>query len=300
MPEHDSRFIRYLNKWIKQHGRRPALNEVIFQARGQPVDSVWHMKGLDPKSSERLGYPTQKPVALLERIIQASSNPGDIVLDPFCGCGTAVYAAEKLGRKWIGIDITHLAIALIEKRLRDAFPGIQFEVEGTPTDFDGAKDLAKRDKYQFQWWACSLVNAQPYGGKKKGADGGIDGQIFFTDVVNGKPAIKQIIVSVKGGVNITLTMLKDLIATVHHNKAEIGLFITLTPPTKPMLREAAKAGFYRAGNGREYSRIQILTIESLLSGRERPEYFDMSLGELTYRKAQKEAIEMGTQRELEL
>ena len=240
--------MRYLKKWIKKHGRTPEDDDVIFEAKGQPIDSVWHMKGLDPKSKERLGYPTQKPEALLERIIQASSNPGDVVLDPFCGCGTAVHAAEKLGRNWIGIDITHLAIALIEKRLRDAFSGIEFEVEGTPKDLEGAKDLAKRDKYQFQWWACSLVNAQPYGGKKKGADGGIDGQIFFTDFAGGKTAIKQIIVSVKGGANVSLTMLKDLIATVHHNKAEIGLFVTLTPPTRPMVREASLAGFYRAGN----------------------------------------------------
>ncbi len=109
----------------------------------------------------------KKPLALLERIINASSNPGDVVLDPFCGCGTAVEAAQKLDRQWIGIDITSLAISLIEKRLRDSFPGIQFEVIGTPKDLEGARDLALRDKYQFQWWACSLVNAQPTRAKRK-------------------------------------------------------------------------------------------------------------------------------------
>ncbi len=140
---------------------------------GKTVTNCWtDIK--QASGSESLGYPTQKPVALLERIIQASSNGGDVVLDPFCGCGTAVHAAEKLNRQWIGIDITHLAISLIEKRLRDAFPDIKINVEGTPKDLEGARDLALRDKYQFQWWACSLVNAQPYQVKKKGADGGID------------------------------------------------------------------------------------------------------------------------------
>src|SRR6185295_8197011 len=153
---------------------------------------------------------TQKPLALLERIIASSSNEGDVVLDPFCGCGTAVHAAQKLKRQWMGIDVTHLAISLIEKRLRDAFLGIEFEVHGTPKDAEGARNLAARDKYQFQWWACSLVNAQPFAGKKKGADGGIDGLIYFTDE---KALPKKIIVSVKGGENVGVTMVKDLIAT---------------------------------------------------------------------------------------
>ena len=139
------------------------------------------VKWLDA-DDEKLPYPTQKPVGLLERIIAASSNEGDVVLDPFCGCGTAVHAAQKLNRQWIGIDITHLAISLIEKRLKDAFKtGLAFEVHGTPKDPDAARDLATRDKYQFQWWAVSLVEAQPFQGKKKGADGGIDGLKFFGD-----------------------------------------------------------------------------------------------------------------------
>jgi site-specific DNA-methyltransferase (adenine-specific) len=261
------------------------------------VDSVWRIPCLQPASKEMLNYPTQKPVVILERLIQASSNPGDVILDPFCGCGTAVHAAQKLGRKWVGIDITHLAIAIIENRLKDAFTDIEYEVHGTPKDLQGANDLANRDKYQFQWWACSLVNAQPYQGKKKGADGGIDGQIFFTDLEKGKPTIKKIIVSVKGGNNVSLTMLKDLIATVQGNKAEIGLFITLASPTKPMLKEAASCGFYKAGNGKEYPRIQILTIEELLKGK-RPEFFDMSMGELTFKKSQRDAKVIGKQQEL--
>ena len=153
-----------------------------------------------------MGYPTQKPLALLERIINASSNPGDVVLDPFCGCGTAVHAAQKLGRQWIGIDITPLAVSLIEKRMKEAFPGLQFAVEGIPKDLDGAQDLATRDKYHFQWWACTLVGAQPYQGKKKGADSGIDGVIYFTD--DNGPA-KKIVVSVKGGETVGVAQVRD-------------------------------------------------------------------------------------------
>ncbi|HIK43124.1 DNA methyltransferase [Thermoleptolyngbya sp. M55_K2018_002] len=283
---------------------RILLKRYLDENPGLPVGNVWtDIQPINVRAKEKLGYPTQKPLALLERILEASSNPGDVVLDPFCGCGTAVHAAEKLGRHWIGIDITHLAISLIEKRLRDAFPGIQFEVVGDPEDLDGAKDLARRDKYQFQWWACSLVNAQPFQGKKKGADGGIDGQIFFSDwadpIKKDQVVIKKIIVSVKGGESVTLTMLKDLIATVQGNKAAMGLFVTLAPPTKPMIKEAASAGFYRAGNGKDYPRIQILTIEGLLSGRDRPAFFDMDMRGLTFKKAPREAAP-GIQQELAL
>jgi adenine specific DNA methylase Mod len=193
--------------WPKKEGGMPMLKRYLDEQPGVPLQDVWtDISPMHNLSEERLGYPTQKPQALLERIISASSNEGDVVLDPFCGCGTAVHAAEKLKRNWIGIDITHLAITLIEKRLRDAFPGIKFDVHGTPKDIEGAQDLADRDKYQFQWWACSLVNAQPYQGKKKGADSGIDGLIFFADD-NGPP--KKIVVSVKGGENISVAMVRD-------------------------------------------------------------------------------------------
>jgi hypothetical protein len=225
-------------------------------------------------------------LALLDRVIRASSKKGDVVLDPFCGCGTAVHAAENLGRQWIGIDITHLAISLIEKRLRDAFPAIQFEVHGTPKDLAGASNLAARDKYQYQWWACSLVNAQPYQGKKKGADSGIDGLIFFQD---DKGTPKKVIVSVKGGENVGVAMVKDLIATVAHQQAEIGLFVTLTEPTKPMLTEAVSAGFYTSpANGAKFQKIQVLTIEDLLSGNANAAYPHLDAGALTFKKAQLE------------
>jgi len=256
----------------------------LSDAPGPPIGDVWSdIPTLGPH--QRLGYPTEKPLALLERIITASSLPGQVILDPFCGCGTAVHAAERLGREWIGIDITHLAISLIEKRLKDAFPGIKFEVFGTPTDIDGARDLALRDKYQFQWWACSLVNAQPYQGKKKGADTGIDGLIFFEDE---KGKAKRVIVSVKGGENVGVTMLKDLIATVQREKAAVGLFVTLTPPTRPMKTEAAAAGFYESPMGGNYPCIQILTIEGLMNGSERPQYPLAQSGGLTFKRTKVE------------
>ena len=261
---------------------QPYTEGTVFGTQeGIDSDVSW----LKPRDEERLGYPTQKPIALLERIINASSREGDVVMDPFCGCGTAVHAAQKLNRNWIGIDITHLAVALIEKRLRDAFPGIMFDVHGTPKDIEGARNLAERDKYQFQWWACSLVNAQPYQGKKKGADGGIDGLIYFND--DGKLP-KKIVVSVKGGENVSRTMVADLKNAVEREKAHLGLFVTLASPTRPMREEAAAAGFYDSPAGTSYPKIQILTIDSLLSGAEQPLYPDLARGGLTFKRARTE------------
>ena len=265
----------------------PRYKRLLDEADGVPLGTVWDdIFPINSQAAERLGYPTQKPLALLERIINASSNASDVVLDPFCGCGTAVHAAQKLGRKWIGIDITHLAVSLIEKRMKDAFQGVVFEVHGTPKDFDSARDLATRNKYEFQWWVCSLVNAQPFQGKKKGADGGIDGLIFFTD---DHTDTKKIIVSVKGGDNVGVTMVKDLIATVEREKAAIGLFVTLAPPTKVMLTEATSAGFYTSVQmGKTYPKIQILTIEGLLNGTQQARHPDFSMGQQTFKQAQKE------------
>lgn len=275
---------------------RIRLKRYLDENKGQIVPSLWDdIPPLQATTSEALGYPTQKPLSLLERVIKASSNEGDVVLDPFCGCGTAIQAAQSLGRQWIGIDITHLAISLIEKRLRDAFPGITFVVHGTPKDLDGARNLAARDKYQFQWWACSLVNAQPYQGKKKGADGGTDGLIYFQDDASGA---KTIIVSVKGGDTVNRAMVADLKNSVDRDQAQLGLFVTLTDPTAPMLNEAAAAGFYTSpANGRQYPKIQILTIAGLLGGSQRAEFPDLSLGTLTHRQAPK-AKEKGGQKSL--
>ena len=222
------------------------------------------------KPQERLGYPTQKPLALLERIIQASSNPGDVVLDPFCGCGTAVAAAQKLERRWIGIDITHLSISLQKYRLAAMFPGLKFQVIGEPEDLGAARQLAGDDRYQFQWWALSLIRAKPLGGQegskagKKGSDKGVDGVITFIDDNTGKP--KRALVQVKSG-HINAGDVRDLIGTVEQEKAALGLFITLEPPTAPMETAAVTAGYYHSpGWNQDYRRIQILTIESLLKG----------------------------------
>ena len=266
---------------------RPRLKRFLHENEGQAVANLWDdIQSLTHGAAESLGYPTQKPVALLERIIKASSNEGDTVLDPFCGGGTAVHAAQKLKRKWIGIDITHLAITLIEKRLRDAYPGIEFTVHGTPKDEAGARNLAERDKYQFQWWACSLVNAQPFQGKKKGADGGIDGLIYFPE--DGKTHAK-IIVSVKGGEHVSVAMVRDLAHGVAREKAAIGLFVTLTAPTQAMETEAIKTGYYAHPlTGRSFPKIQLLTIAALLDGTAKANYPDASQGGTTFKKAKVE------------
>lgn len=223
-------------------GAVPRYKRYLDEMPGVAIQNLWDdISVINNRSNELLGYPTQKPLALLERILTVSSNEGDVVLDPFCGCGTTIHAAQKLKRKWIGIDITHLAISLIERRLKDAFPGITFDVHGTPKDLEGARALALQDKYQFQWWAVSLVDAVPYGGKKKGADTGIDGHIYFKP--DGRTTEKAI-VSVKGGDNVSVPMVRDLGHVVDREKAKIGIFITLADPTKPMKTEAVKTGYY--------------------------------------------------------
>ena len=248
--------------WPKRQDGIPMLKRYLDESKGIPAQDVISDIGMmNNMSEERLGYPTQKPLDLLERFIHASSNAQDVMLDPFCGCGTAIHAAQKLERRWVGIDVTHLAISLIERRLKDAFPGIAFEVHGTPTDLDGARDLALRDKYQFQWWAISLIDAQPYGGKKKGADGGIDGLIYFR---SDPKTTERAIVSVKGG-GVSVPMVRDLKGVLDREKAPIGVFLTLEPPTRPMEKEAASAGFYTLG-GRQYPRLQIITVEQALNG----------------------------------
>jgi site-specific DNA-methyltransferase (adenine-specific) len=251
--------------WTKKKGGMPTGKRLLDDAPGIPLQDLWtDIKIMHNLSSERLGYATQKPQALLERILQSSSAEGDRVLDPFCGCGTTIHAAQKLRREWIGIDITHLAISLIEKRLNDAFPGIKYEVHGTPKDLEGARALSIQDKYQFQWWAVSLVNAVPFAGKKKGADSGIDGLIYFKP--DGKTTEKAI-VSVKSGENVNVAMVRDLAHVVDREKAKIGVFITLAEPTGPMKTEAVKTGFYETLYGK-YPRIQILTIAELFAGKQ--------------------------------
>lgn len=277
--------------WPKKPGGIPRLRRYESEYEGMAIQDIWtDISKLHNLSSELLGYPTQKPLELLERVISASSDVGDTVLDPFCGCGTAIHAAQKLNRQWIGIDVTHLAISLVERRLRVAFPSIAFEVHGTPKDFESARDLAQRDKYQFQWWACSLVKAQPYKGKKKGADSGIDGVIYFKD---DSSISKKIVTSVKAGESVSVPMIRDLGHVIEREKASIGLFVTLTKPTRPMREEAVKAGYYESPVGASFPKIQILTIEGLLEGSERPRYPDLMQGGLMSRKPKREIA--GTQ-----
>jgi DNA modification methylase len=266
----------------------PRLKQYLDEMPGVHLQSIWDdIPPLGAQTAERLGYPTQKPLALLERIIQASSNPGDIVLDPFCGCGTAIAAAQKLGRKWIGIDITHLSIALQKYRLQDMFPDIQFKVVGEPEDIAAAKQLAQDDRYQFQWWALSLVRAKPLGSQegskagKKGSDKGIDGVITFIDDAYAKP--KRVLVQAKSG-HVKSGDIRDLVGTVQRENAAIGVFITLEPPSRDMLTEAVSAGYYDSpGWHQKYPRIQIRTIAELLKGAK----IDMPPQYGTFKQAQK-------------
>jgi len=247
-------------------GRIRSKEETEAYEKGKVPEDWWNdiPTGGQLSRKERLGYETQKPEALLERIIKASSNEGDVVLDPFCGCGTAIVAAQRLNRKWIGIDITHLAIGLMKWRLKNMTPVPSFKVVGEPKDLAGAVELAEQNKYQFQWWAVSLIGGQPYGNKKKGADTGIDGYLYYMDE---KDKIKKAIVSVKGGKNPNVSMIRDLGHVIDREKSDIGVFILLEKPTRPMLEEAAMKGFYHSPLGKDYPRIQILTIEEILQGK---------------------------------
>jgi len=249
-------------------GAVPQRKQYLDEGKGVAVQSLWDdIPPLQSQAKERLGYPTQKPETLLERIIRASSNEGDLVLDPFCGCGTTISVAQRLNRRWIGIDITHLAITLMKVRLKDAFgDSVVYSVIGEPRDLAGAINLAKKDKdmHQFQWWALSLVGARP-AELKKGADKGIDGKLRFF-VEPGKA--EQVIFSVKGG-HVTVAHVRELAHVVAKEKAAIGVLISLEEPTGPMRAEAADAGFYiskELGNPK-YQKIQLLTIEQLLSGK---------------------------------
>lgn len=269
--------VEQLEEWWKE-GRiltkadgTPRMDGLIVyldEKEGKPLQSMWtDIQRIPNTSAERLGYPTQKPEALLERIVRASSNEGDTVLDPFCGCGTAIAVAQRLNRRWIGIDITHLAIGLIKSRLRDAFGdeiSKTYKVIGEPVSVQDAMELAKEDPFQFQWWALGLVGARRTE-QRKGADQGIDGRLYFHDEGDSGKT-KQIILSVKSG-HVSVRDVRDLRGVIEREKAEIGVLISLEDVTKPMTTEAASAGFYKSVSWQKnYPRIQILTIAELLSG----------------------------------
>ncbi len=267
-------------------GAVPQYKLYLSESKGRTITNDWN-DIQQAAGNESLGYPTQKPEALLERIIQASSNEGDVVLDPFCGCGTAVAVAQKLNRNWIGIDITHLAISLIKQRLFDSFGDkVQYEVVGEPVALAGAVELAKQDKFQFQWWALGLVNARPVE-QKKGVDKGIDGRRYFVDGQDRHT--ESIIFSVKGG-HTGVKDIRDLRGVIEREKAAIGIFITLEKPTAPTRKEAAAAGFYHSDyQGTKHSRLQVFTIEELLEGKELdlPHLARVPSADLTFKKAPK-------------
>lgn len=264
---------------------------------GLPIqDVVADISPINSQAQERLGYPTQKPLALLERIVQASSNEGDLVLDPFCGCGTTIDAAQKLGRRWIGIDITHLAINLIRHRLRDTYGediSKTYEVIGEPTSVPDARVLAEQDPYQFQWWALGLVGARPAEGKK-GADKGIDGRLYFHDKPGGRT--KQIIFSVKAG-KTNVSHVRDLCHVVDREKAQLGVLISMHPTTQPMRAEAAEVGFYESPWGK-HPKIQLLTVTDLLRGK-RVDMPPATGVNVTFKKAPKNQAGGDDQLELE-
>jgi len=253
--------------WPDKPGGTPRLKWYADTLEGAPLGDVWtDIPPISAHAAERLGYPTQKPERLLERIIQASSNPGDVVLDPFCGCGTTIAVAQRLGRRWIGIDITHLAISLIRHRLRTAF-GDEIEktysVIGEPVDLAGARALAEQDPFQFQWWALGLVGARPVE-QKRGADKGIDGRLFFHDDADAQQT-RQVVVSVKSG-SVSVSHVRDLLGVVQRENAALGVLICLEEPTRAMRGEAAEAGYYQSPWGSRHPKLQLLTIEQLLAG----------------------------------
>lgn len=254
---------------------------------GTKLQNIWtDIPPINSQAKERLGYPTQKPEALLERIMNSSSKEGDWVLDPFCGCGTAVAVAQRLKRKWIGIDVTHLAIGLIKARLRDAHgPKIvkTYKVIGEPTALPDAEALAKEDRYQFQYWALGLVGARPVqSDQKKGADKGVDGRLLFHDDLESTKA-KQVIFSVKSG-HLKNEYIRELPHVVEREKAQIGVLITLDPPTRQMKTEAVAAGFYTSPwDNKQYRKIQILTIDELLEGKQLD--LPQTLDHRTFKKA---------------
>lgn len=256
--------------------KRPRLKRYLDEMPGTLMGNVWtDINPINSQAAERLGYPTQKPEALLERIIRASSNEGDVVLDPFCGCGTAIAVSQRLNRQWLGIDITYAAIQTIKMRLA-AFDGIKYETRGEPVSLSDAQKLAQEDPYQFQWWSLGLVGARP-DAQKKGADKGIDGKLYFQD-----GAAREIIISVKGG-RVHSNVVSELVGVVQRENAAIGVLITMSEPTAPMRAEAASAGFYQSQWGR-HPRIQILTVAELLQGKG-IDYPNVTGGNITYKQA---------------
>lgn len=272
-------------------GGMPEYKRYLDEMPGVPLQDWWDdIPPIGSRAAERLGYPTQKPEALLERIITSSSNPGDVVLDPFCGCGTTIAAAQKLDRNWIGIDVTHLAIGLIRTRLRDSYGlKIAYRVIGEPTTVEDAEQLAEEDRFQFQAWALGLVGARPVQ-VKKGADQGIDGRLFFHAGTSSSKT-SQVIISVKGG-HLKADDVRALDGVRNREKAEIGVLISFEEPTKKMRADAASFGFYESPWG-SYPRIQLLTVAGLLSGKQ-IQYPHITGGNQTFKRAPAAKVKEGS------
>jgi site-specific DNA-methyltransferase (adenine-specific) len=272
--------------WPQGREGWPYIRLYLDERHGVPAQEIW--TDIDPINmiaKERLGYPTQKPLALLERIIQASSNPGDVVLDPFCGCGTTIDAAQALGRRWIGIDITHLSIGLIKHRLAGRHgPEVvaTYRTIGEPTTVEDAAVLAKDDPFQFQAWSLGLVGARVAGSDKKGGDKGIDGRLYFHDSVAGPT--RQIVLSVKAG-NLVPSYLDALWGVIEREQAQIGVLITFRQPTAGMRARAADAGFYESPWGK-HPRLQMRTVTELLEGKG-IDYPHVTGANVTIRRAQR-------------
>lgn len=249
-------------------GSVPERKLYLDEGKGAAVQSLWtDIVSINPMAAERLGYPTQKPLALLERVIMATTKPGDIVLDPFCGCGTTVDAAQRLERKWIGIDITYIAVDLITKRLRHTYGDVilkSFEINGIPKDVGSARALFARSPFDFERWAVSLINAEP--NQKQVGDKGIDGVARFPLGVKGQ--LGRVLVSVKGGKTLTPSMVRDLKGTLDTQKGAMGVLITLEKATKGVQEEIDKGGIYtHPANGQVFPRLQHFTIADLLDGK---------------------------------
>lgn len=250
-------------------GTVPQRKSYLDERKGLPLADVWtDIPPLNSQAAERLGYPTQKPLALLERILSLATEPGDVVLDPFCGCGTTVDAAQKLGRHWIGIDITYIAIDLILKRLEHAYgPEIleTIDTNGIPADSGAAAALFDRNPFDFERWAVSLIDAQP--NQRQVGDRGIDGVGRFP-LGGSVDNLGRVLVSVKGGRRLSPTMVRDLAGTVDTEGAQLGVLIVQHPPTKGMIDAANRAGTYtHPANGQKLPKIQIITVDDLLEGK---------------------------------
>jgi DNA modification methylase len=242
---------------------KPYVKSYLDERKGRPVQNVWTDITMTKSGAERLGYPTQKPIALLKRIIGASSNPGDVVFDPFAGCGTAVYAAHTLGRKWIGCDIAILSVKLVRDVLLKRYglkEGEHYQISGVPVSVEGAQDLMDRDPHQFQHWAVELAGG--FATVKRSGDRGIDGRVHFET----KDGLRNMVLSVKGG-KLTPAFMRELRGTMEREPdSEIGGLICLQQPTKGMERDVADAGVWTY-QGRDYHRLQIRTVAELLDGR---------------------------------